>query len=383
MAREVRVVEDGVEERPGVRRGASGPSWSWLTLGFVVGLSVAIFFMGADPEAPRDQDEAGGTSGSSAALPDPSGEEADPESVGSVEITGLAEAVGGFPDTLAAVSQGSASTLQLLTWPLEGEPIREPLAGFASRSVRFDAGGGMIALAAEVPGSEGMLLSMGVPRRIWPVATEVTGYAWHDAEVGVLAYTQVVDGELLLWRTDSSLEPDLVARGVGLGDHLAAWGTWGYAIQGDGRLSLLTGDGELRTVVAGRALDSDPSGWLVVAADDGLRLVSSGGGVNKVDADVGQLGSLEAGSLSPDRTRLAVAAPEGHMIIPLDGEGEPAVASVAIGVAQLRWSSDSRYLLSPSLNGIVVVDAESGGEPQRLLVNESFVAVATLPLTDR
>jgi hypothetical protein len=255
------------------------------------------------------------------------------------------------------------------------------LAGFASELVKFDASSRAVAIASDVPGASGKLLSMGVPRRVWPVATDVTGFSWHDHEPGLIAYTQVVGGELLLWTVDSALEPRLVTQGIGLGESVAAWGEWGFAIQGEGEIVLLTRSGDIRTRVAGRVLDSDPSGWLVVAEGDSLQLVSSGGGVDRFDVDLATLGEVRAAAISPDRNKVVVAGEDGHLI--LGADREPVLTPIGAGYPQLSWSSDSRYVLSPSLAGVLFIDTEMDGRSQRELAHLNIIAVAAVPLTQR
>lgn len=376
MAGEVRVVEDGAEQQRRSPQSPDSPSWAWMLVGLLVGLGASILFINAAPdETPLSQDSPSPTLGETVPT---FAESASEETPGTV---GIAAAVESFPDTLVAVVRDSGSTLHHLTWPVSGEPGTDSLAGFASELIRFDASSRVVAIASDVPGASGKLLSMGVPRRVWPVATDVTGFSWHDDEPGLIAFTEVVDDEVLLWTADSSLEPQLVTRGVGLGQSVAAWGDWGFAIQGEGQVVLLTPSGDLRTRVAGRALDSDPSGWLVVAEGSSLRLVSSGGGVDRFDVDLDVLGEVHAAEISPDRSKVVVAGEEGHLILKVDGE--PILTPVGVGYPQLSWSSDSRYVLSPSLAGVLIVDTELDGRSQRELAHLNIIAVATVPLTER
>lgn len=227
------------------------------------------------------------------------------------------------------------------------------------------------------------LLSVGTPRRIRPVAANVSGYAWHDSEPDLLAYTRVADGEWELWNVDSLLEPELVIRGIGIEGKVVTWGDWGYAIQEADRVRLLTPEGEFKAMAAGRALDSIPDGW-VAMSDGGLKLVSSGGGVNRLDAvELGLLGEIESARFSPDGTKLVVVGGAGHLIIPLDDEEGVIHAPVTSGFPQLAWTSDSRFVISPWIRGVLIIDTERRGQSQTYLTRHVVVAVATVPLTDR
>lgn len=377
MSGEVRVVEDGLEQRR-PQRSSPGPSWLWLIIGFFAGVGFAVVFVDTAPEAAEP------------AAQEPDFPTVDETTLGgpeedlaeTVQDEGIGGAVADFPDTLVAVNQVGGSGLEHLTWPLSGEVRREPIAGFSTQLVRFDVSGRFLALGSTLPESDGLLLSAGNQHRIWPVATDVTGFAWHDSETALLAVTQEIDGELLLQTVDLSAEPHLVTSDLTTGDRVAAWGDWGFAVQGEGLVTLLTAEGEHKAVTDGRALDSDPDGWIAVS-DDGVKLVSSGGGVKRLDAPLELIGEIEGARFSPDGTKLVVTGGAGHFIVPVDDEGELIHAPVTSGFPQLAWSSDSRFVLSPWIRGVLVIDTERGGRSQTQLVTDTVVAVATIPLTSR
>lgn len=379
MTGDVRVVEDGLEEAAN-ERAPRGPSWLWLAVGFVSGLGLAIVFFtaGSEPQ---------GSSENQATFPEvvqPAEEIADqPASETTVsEPEGVGEVVQGFPDTLVAVTQVSGN-LSYLTWPLSGPPLSASMAGFSSGTVRFDSSGRLLAMASPVADSDLALLSMGAPQRIRAIAADVSGFAFHDSEAGRLAYTQVVDGEWQLWTVDASLEPELITGDVGAFGSVASWGDWGYAVQDEGAVTLLTPAGEVKAQTVGRALDSAPDGWLAVS-DDGLKLVSAGGGVRRLEADeLGILGEVESASFSPDGTKLDVVGGGGHLIIPLDGEGQVVHAPVTSGFPQLAWSSDSRFVVSPWIRGVLIIDSVVDGKSYTALTRQTVVAVATIPLANR
>lgn len=383
MTGDVKVVEDGVERRGSEPR-PQGPSWFWLIVGLVIGLGLAVVYFTAESAVPEDSSE--GVSFPNVDQPDDSSDDPTPTTVGQTpresEAEGVGEAVEGFPDTLIAATQVGAGHMSLLTWPVSGPPHSDSLPGFATASVKFDLAGRMLAMTSPIGDSNLGLLSVGTAPRVRPMATDVSGYAWHDSEPGLLAYTRVTSGEWELWRVDSSLDPQLITRGVGIEGGVATWGEWGYAIQGEGDVVLLTEGGEFKTEVGGRALDSGPNGWLVMS-DQGLKLVSSGGGVDRLDVDLDLLGSIEAARFSPDGTKLVVVGDIGLVVMPLDEEGELLHVPVTSGSPRPTWTSDSRFVISPWARGVHIFDTRHGELSQPLLTRHTVVAVATIPLTDR
>lgn len=383
MTGDVKVVEDGVE-RPGADPRPQGPSWFWLTLGFVIGLGLAVVYFTAGSALPEETSEE--VLLPNADRPDETVDNPTPTTVGETqresESVGVGEAVPGFPDTLIAATQVGTSHMSLLTWPVSGPPHSDVLPGFATASVKFDEAGRSLAMTSPMADSALGLLSVGTSPRLRPVATNVSGYAWHDTVPGLLAYTRVIDGEWELWNIDPSHEPELITRGIGIDGGVAVWGEWGYAIQEEGTVRLLTRTGEFKATAAGRAFDSNSSGWIVMS-DGGLKLVSAGGGVNRLEVDLDDLGEIEMASFSPDNTKLVVVGGAGHLIIPLDESGELIHAPVTSGFPRLAWSSDSRFVISPWIRGVIIIDTEGNGRSQTFLTRHIVVAVATIPLTER
>lgn len=383
MTGDVKVVEDGVE-RPESEPRPQGPLWFWLIVGFVIGLGLAVVYFTAGSTIPEDITEE--VSFPDADRPEESIDDLTPATVEETpresETEGVGEAVEGFPDTLVAATQVGASHMSLLTWPVSGPPHLDALPGFATASVKFDESGRSLAMTSPMADSTLGLLSVGTTPRLRPLATDVSGYAWHDSEPGRLAYTRVDDGEWELWSIDPSLEPELVTRGVGIDGGVVTWGEWGYAIQQEGMVRLLTPAGEFKATSTGRALDSNSEGWIVVS-DAGLKLVSSGGGVNRLEVDLDDLGEIEMASFSPDNTKLVVVGGAGHLIVPLDESGELIHAPVTSGFPRLAWSSDSRFVISPWIRGVIIIDTELNGRSQTYLTRHVVVAATTIPLTER
>ena len=135
-------------------------------------------------------------------------------------------------------------------------------------------------------------------------------------------------------------------------------------------------------VLDGRILDSDEGGRIVVYDGD-LILVDVFGSAEQLDVDLSGIGEPEVASISPDGSKLAVVGGAGHLIVPLDDDGEVTYAPVTSGFPQLAWSSDSRFLISPWIRGVLFVDTErSAAQPIAELTRHTVVAVAAVPLND-
>ena len=202
------------------------------------------------------------------------------------EQGGIADVIEGFPDGLVAVTRSDGQSLELLVWPVRGEPIVRTIPVGVSRPpdpVEFDVSGRRLATLLPVPDQTSGVLYAGVPQDAAIISTDVTGYAWHDTGASRLAYTTFTDEELQLWAVhQGNGVPELVTRAVGIDGHVEAWGDWGFAIQDDARDSivLFTDAGEIKDTNTGRILDSDGTGWLAID-NQGVGLLSSGGGVRR------------------------------------------------------------------------------------------------------
>ena len=155
------------------------------------------------------------------------------------------------------------------------------------------------------------------------------------------------------------------------GGRVAAWGDWGWAIQtSPTQVTLLNQHAEFRDQEAGVVYDSRPDGWLFVVGDR-PKLVSAGGGVLALDADLG-IGRLAAAAFSPDRTRVAVVGERGVNILDLESG---AVDQLGGGpTAQATWSTDSRFVIAPGGSGVVVHDVHTASSYQ-VLEGNSIMAV--------
>jgi hypothetical protein len=357
-----KVVEDDRESPPPP---SSRPGWGWLAVGLVLGAGLAVLVLrpGATEETPTSTTAIGA----------------------GVALDGIADVIEGFPDGLTAVTRSDGQSLELLVWPVRGEPIERTIPVGASRPpdpVEFDISARRIATLLPVPDQIDGVLYAGVPQDAAIIATDVTGYAWHDTTALQLAYTTFVDDELQLWvLRDNRREPELVARAVGIVGHVEAWGDWGFAVQDetDGEIVLFTDLGEIKDTSTGRILDSDGTGWLAID-NQGVSLLSSGGGVMGLQLD-GIDGEVLAGRFSGDGQRLALLTSEQARVVSIENGVLPVESDARPGVPQLAWSSDGRFVVYPRPVGIRVVDTFSG-ETEEILSNRTFTGLGMLPIAD-
>ena len=302
-----------------------------------------------------------------------------------VEQGGIGDVIEGFPDGLVAVTRSDGQSLELLVWPLRGEPIERTIPVGVSRPpdpVEFDISGRRLATLLPVPDQAVGVLYAGVPQDAAIIATDVTGYAWHDTDASQLAYTTFVDDELQLWALhQGNGEPGLVTRAVGIDGHVEAWGDWGFAIQDDARDSivLFTDTGEIKDTNVGRILDSDGTGWLAID-NQGVSLLSSGGGVRGLELE-GLEGQVLAGRFSDYGQRLALLSSEEVQVVDVEDSATPVTYDGHPGVPQLAWSSDGRFVAYPGSRGIWVLDTAIGST-EEILTNMTFTGLEMLSLGD-
>jgi hypothetical protein len=294
---------------------------------------------------------------------------------------GIADVIDGFPDGLAAVARSDGQSLELLVWPVRGDPIERTIPVGVSRPpdpVAFDVSESRIATMLPLPDSDLGVLYSGVPSDAAIIASDVTGYAWHDTAALQLAFTTFVDDELLLWAMRQiRSEPELITRVVGIYGRVAAWGDWGFAIQDldSDSIVLFTDVGEIKDTHPGRVLDSDGTGWLAIEAE-GVSLVSAGGGVQgleEVDAESGVL----AGAFSDDGGKLALLTGDLIEVVALEGDSEAFESEARPGVPLLAWTSDGRFVAYPETRGIRIVDTIDR-EATEVLSNRTFTGLGML-----
>jgi hypothetical protein len=354
------VVEDGTGDSRARPKPKSG--WILAAVGFGLGLALGTLIA-----APRGTPIPVGTTEPTAA---------ETTTSPPADADGVSGAVPGFPDALVAVGSTVGSGHDYLLWPVGGPLITRSMTG--GRDVRLDVRGQFIALSDVVPDQPGSLLSMGRYNSVRIISSGVTSYAWHDSSPGNLAYTTEVEGEWRLNRVRGGFDSSLVAAGSPGGGTVAAWGEWGFAVQlPDDRVQLLTSSGEPRDTVTGMVLASHESGWVLVE-DGGLKLVSAGGGVRRLDSsDLPQ--TILAASFSPDGSQVAVADRGGVIVHNLSEETETTAAPRASG-NWVAWSSDSRFVVSPAPRGLFIFDL-ANSENHQVLVGHSILAAQVSPLS--
>lgn len=358
------VVEDGAREVDTRPRDRSG--WLLAAVGFGLGLALGTLIAapGSVPVPPDVTEPA-----SSGATTRP------PEDTSDRGVSGeLPE----FPDALVAVGNSLGSGHDYLLWPVGGPLVTRSITG--GDDVQLDATGQHIAVSEAVPELPGLLLSVGRFHRIQPVSTGVTGYVWHDSDSGLLAYTIEDDQAWRLYRVAGNFNPSLVTTSDPSGGTVAAWGMWGYAIQlPAARIQLLTRDGQPKDIESGVALASHESGWVLVE-DEGLKLVSAGGGVRILD-ETDILGPVLAASFSPDGTRVAIVNRSGLMVVDLNDRDRVTIVPGLPG-SWVTWSSDSRFVVSPAQSGVSIYDV-SDEESHNVLFGREILVAQTLPLSFR
>ncbi|MGD2060419.1 MAG: hypothetical protein PVF87_06120 [Acidimicrobiia bacterium] len=366
MSERLQVLEDGADSAlPGP---SARPSWIMALAGFVVGLGLGVLLVqpgGADP-----QQEPGLTSPELPAVTTTTGPEAEPESAG---VAGVIE---GFPDAIVAVARTSGSSLDHVLWPVAGEVTVRPMTGGAD--VALDVASQFIAMSEEVPGSSGLLLSMGRFNEIRAVTTEARSYAWHDRTIGSLSYTADSETGTTLYSVRADLVSVAVAEISSPDAKLIGWGDWGWALQqSPGDIVLLNPEGEFKDTEPGVGLATHPDGWVLVAEGEELKLVSAGGGVRRIGMSP-DVGTLRAARFSPDAARVAVAGTRGIGVIDLETEEVSVLAEIV--APSVSWSSDSRFVLVPTASGVAVIDLEDPVAGQVVLRDHWVLAVGVVPL---
>jgi hypothetical protein len=350
-----------VEDRETEGGGRPGRGWAWLAVGLVLGAGTAVLALESDDPVPMVSTTPAVARGDATA-------------------EGIGDVVEGFPDGLVAASRSDGQSLQVVVWPLRGEPIVRTIPVGVSRPpgpVDFDPSASRLATLLPVPDEAHGVLYAGVPEQAEIVATEVTGYAWHDTDHSRLAYTTTEDDEMLLWSmTNPPADPELITRAVGIAGGLRAWGDWGFAVQDEERDSvvLFTESGEIKTTHPGRVLDSDGEGWLAIG-DVEVTLVSSGGGVARIEG----LGEATAARFSPTGDEIALLRADGARVVSLDDGATMAASTERPGIPELAWSSDGRFVVYPAVQGVTVLDTADQSS-ERVLFERVFTGLGVLPL---
>lgn len=355
--------------------GPGGGRGVWLLVGMGLGFAISLLFNNVVPDVEP------ATPGVATTTPVP------PSGIGAV--------IPGYPDGMnVLVSPGEGRALEVLTWPLQGEPFYRsvPLGDIdLAGTAQFDASGQFLAATTSTP--DGLTLMSGRPNTFGVVASRVTGFAWHDSDPADLGWSTFEDGELQIWVSDDAGRGNLVLRVVGAGTQLVAFGDWGFAVTEvsgmfDGALTfqtlLLDISGETMSTLDGQVMSSHDSGLLVVEHRGETSVVSvlqDHSGIEIVADITSALNdpSVVGARFSPTGDRIAVTGFSGVTVLALDDPGDSAFFDIRAGSDAISWSSDGRFVLISLFRGVSVVDTELD-EITSILENETTRSVASTPI---
>jgi hypothetical protein len=362
-------VELGGEDHPSAPTGGiDGGKAVWLIVGLGLGFAFSFLFSNSTDREPV----AGGDTTTTTASP----------------ALGVGAAIPGFPDGLnILVSPGEGRALEVLTWPLQGEPFYRsiPLGDidFSGDTAQFDASGQFLAATTALP--DGLVLRGGRPNTFRVVASGVTGFSWHDSNPADLAWSTFEDGELQIWVSEDAGPGEVVARGVGLGDRVVAFGDWGFAVinpptEAATQSHVVDASGVVMGSIDGRVVTSHESGRLLVTDADGASVVAVSDMGTLFDLRTAGIDSVVIGAeFSPDGDRVAVTELTGLTIAELGDVIETVSFPIRAGSDSISWSSDSRFVLVSTFRGVLVLDNETG-ETKRIFESETTRAVTATPI---
>jgi hypothetical protein len=141
---------------------------------------------------------------------------------------------------------------------------------------------------------------------------------------------------------------------------------------------MLTENGELKTTLTGRVLDSNPSGWIVIYDED-VKLLANGG-LRSLNVNSTSIGGVLAATLSPDGAQIALLGGSGLKITAIRGDTPTAVIPFTASLSKVNWSSDSRFVVVPFLRGVLVVDTANGRTYEEL-TEHTIIEVSVIPLS--
>jgi hypothetical protein len=364
MSDAIEVELGGEDDRSSDGPGFGGGRGAWLLVGVGLGFAFSLLFNSAVPDVLPDAP--GGATATTLA-----------------PASGVGDVIPGYPDGMnILVSPGEGRALEVLTWPLQGEPFYRsiPLGDIdLDGTARFDASGQFLAATTETP--DGLVLRGGRPNTFGVVASGVTGFAWHDSNPADIAWSTFEDGVLQIWVSEDAGLGEVVVSGVGIGDSVDAFGDWGFAVATPGGDDLiLDRSGELVGTVAGRTVASHAAGVLLVTDTDGAAVVAADDLETLFDLRAAGINSVVIGAeFSPDGERVALTGPTGLTIAEFGDVIEAVSFPIRAGSDSLSWSSDGRFVLVSAFRGVAVLDTETG-EISSVLESETTRSVAATPI---
>jgi hypothetical protein len=222
-----------------------------------------------------------------------------------------AEEVVRFPGTiLASVEFGRG----LMTWPGDGSPIKTRLASDVSAAA-YDAAQGRIAVTLPEYGTERLALHVGSVGDLRFVASGVTGFAWHPTDPSAIAWVEESEDGFALLKAQVSDGVIMESQITVLRDTVrpVAWGSWGYALQGDNGLTTIAPSGDVVANADVQLVAAGSDGRLVVSRPAGTPL-SSDWAITEPDlADQQALGRFNA--LEEHPTAAAILPISGRIVL--------------------------------------------------------------------
>jgi|GEM_PF-2144267 len=284
--RPIPIDDDESSSSEPVRRASedgNGPKRPWLPL-VLAGIAVVIVvgsvgaFGAIQDDGPPSRDIAALTSATTA-----------PDSSPTTTLgDSLGETIPGVQDRLTLIVIGDDGPAALL-WdpsfilpkeiPLDTDPLDD-----AVYSASFDSGGRFIALAADIPGSIGSALYIGIPTDVGAVdLADVDSHVWHATEVGRLAWIgRASDGTKHLRTAKAnplgkSLTQAIDHGPIGDGEHLVRWDSRGFILaDGTERVVLRDNESGLIATIDGTAVATSATTIVTApAGSDPLRLTSA------------------------------------------------------------------------------------------------------------
>lgn len=274
---------------------------------------------------------------------------------------GIGQVIAGFEDAVVGVSMDSDGNVVHLLWPNTRPLVERETPG--EGDVSFDASGVFMASlsATSTEGRHNLLAGRFNSLRL--VSEKATSFAWHDDEPGRLGYVVDLNDHWEVWGVIPGFPASVQFEGTGPIPQLVAWGEWGFAMQDDDEVALLTPEGGRKASHQGRVLASRGDGWLLVSGDS-IDLLSAGGGVVRTQVGTNRVGSVLSASFSSDMQSIALVGSRGILVSPIRGEGETKELHVE-DASRAIWSTDSRFLIVPRSVGLSIFDLRS--------VNQFFV----------
>lgn len=164
----------------------------------------------------------------------------------------LSETIPGIEDRLTLIVIGRAGPTALLWDPTFILPKEAPLdtdpMDNAVYSASFDSSGRFLALGAEIPGSAGATVSVGVPTSVGIAdLTNVDSYLWHATEVGRFAWVAPsADGTPHLYTANADPLGRTLGEGTDLGqidddEVLVRWDSLGFILDASGETTVFRG----------------------------------------------------------------------------------------------------------------------------------------------